>query len=49
MPPMSATEPVGHKVVVRRVADRGHTDVVGVLVDAGPEVVVVRRRDGSLV
>ena len=46
---MSATDPVGHKVVVRRAVDRGHSDVVGVLVDAGPEVVVVRRRDGSLV
>ena len=46
---MSATDPVGHKVVVRRAADRGHTDVVGVLVDAGPEVLVVRRRDGTLV
>jgi N-acetylglutamate synthase len=49
MPLMAATNPVGRKVVVRRVAGRGHTDVVGVLVDAGPEVLVVRRRDGSLV
>jgi GNAT superfamily N-acetyltransferase len=46
---MSAADPVGHKVVVRRLADRGYSDVVGVLVDAGPEVLVVRRRDGSLV
>jgi N-acetylglutamate synthase len=49
MPRMAATDPVGHKVVVRRVTDGGQTDVVGVLVDAGPEVLVVRRRDGSLV
>src|SRR6185437_12927275 len=49
MPPMSAANPVGHKVVVRRVAERGYTDVVGVLVDAGPEFLVVRRRDGTLV
>ena len=46
---MSASDPVGRKVVVRRLVDRGQTDVVGVLVDAGPEVLVVRRRDGSLV
>jgi len=44
---MSAADPVGHKVVVRRVSEGRHTDVVGVLVDAGPEVLVVRRRDGS--
>src|ERR1700750_1438100 len=49
MPPMSAANPVGHKVVVRRLADGGQTDVVGVLVDAGPEALVVRRRDGDLV
>jgi GNAT superfamily N-acetyltransferase len=46
---MTATDPVGHKVVVRQIAELGPTDVVGVLVDAGPEVLVVRRRDGSLV
>src|SRR6185369_6382261 len=32
-----------------RLADGGQTDVVGVLVDAGPEALVVRRRDGDLV
>src|SRR6185437_16169690 len=47
MPLMAAADPVGHKVVVRRVSEGRHTDVVGVLVDAGPEVLVVRRRDGS--
>jgi N-acetylglutamate synthase len=49
MPPMAATDPVGRKVVVRRTTDGGRTDVVGVLVDAGPDVLTVRRRDGSLV
>jgi GNAT superfamily N-acetyltransferase len=52
MPRMAAGTPVGHKVVVRRVAgDRGDrlADVVGILVEAGPEVLVVRRRDGGLV
>ena len=34
-------------MVVRRVSEGRHTDVVGVLVDAGPEVLEVRRRDGS--
>ncbi|HEV7657578.1 MAG TPA: GNAT family N-acetyltransferase [Mycobacteriales bacterium] len=46
---MSAAEPLGHRVVVRRFVDGGLADVVGVLVDAGPDVLVVRRRDGSLV
>jgi N-acetylglutamate synthase len=46
---MAAGDPVGHKVVVRRVTDGGASDVVGVLVDAGPNSLMVRRRDGSLV
>jgi ribosomal protein S18 acetylase RimI-like enzyme len=49
---MAATDPVGQRVVVRRVVDGGGgllSDVVGVLVEAGPDVLVVRRRDGSLV
>jgi N-acetylglutamate synthase len=49
MPLMAASGPVGHKVVVRRVVADGLSDVVGVLEDAGPEVLVVRRRDGSRV
>ncbi|HEY6745659.1 MAG TPA: GNAT family N-acetyltransferase [Mycobacteriales bacterium] len=46
---MATGNPVGHKVVVRRAAGDGLADVVGVLVDAGPDVLVVRRRDGSRV
>jgi GNAT superfamily N-acetyltransferase len=49
MPRMAAGDPVGHKVVVRRVTGGGASDVVGVLVDAGADSLVVRRRDGSLV
>jgi len=55
MPRMAAVEPVGHKVVVRRVTGGGghpavrYSDVVGVLVEAGPGALTVRRRDGSLV
>jgi GNAT superfamily N-acetyltransferase len=49
MPRMAAGDPVGHKVVVRRVTGGSASDVVGVLVDAGAESLVVRRRDGSLV
>jgi N-acetylglutamate synthase len=49
MPRMAAGDPVGHKVVVRRVAGHALTDIVGVLVDAGPDALVVRRRDGSRV
>jgi GNAT superfamily N-acetyltransferase len=52
MPRMAATDPVGRRVVVRRVLDGGGgllSDVVGVLVEAGPDVLVIRRRDGSLV
>ncbi len=52
MPRMAAGEPVGHKVVVRRVTGGpgdGLGDVVGILVDAGPQVLVVRRRDGNRV
>jgi N-acetylglutamate synthase len=48
MPRMAAGDPVGHKVVVRRVTGDSRADVVGVLTDAGPEVLVVRRRDGSV-
>ena len=47
--PAGPDDPVGQKVVVRRVVDGGLSDVVGVLVEAGPDVLVVRRRDGSLV
>jgi GNAT superfamily N-acetyltransferase len=53
---MAAIDPVGHKVVVRRVTGGGGrpgpvhwSDVVGVLVGAGPSALTVRRRDGSLV
>jgi GNAT superfamily N-acetyltransferase len=59
MPRMAASnpagpgDPVGRKVVVRRVTGGGGaarlSDVVGVLVEAGPDVLVVRRQDGSLV
>jgi len=60
MPPVAAGEPVGRRVVVRRVVpDAGpaggpptpprYADVVGVLVDAGPEALSVRRRDGTVV
>jgi N-acetylglutamate synthase len=59
MPGMVADGPVGHpalgaKVVVRRVVGDGagpvrHADVVGILVEAGPESLAVRRRDGSVV
>ena len=59
MPRMAAGNPAGHgdpvgrKVVLRRVTGSGGadrlSDVVGVLVEAGPDVLVVRRRDGSLV
>jgi GNAT superfamily N-acetyltransferase len=49
MPRMAAGNPVGHKVVLRRVAGDRLADVVGVLVDAGPDLLVVRRRDGSRV
>lgn len=49
MPRMAAGNLVGHKVVVRRVAGDRLADVVGVLVDAGPDLLVVRRRDGSRV
>ena len=49
MPRMAAGDPVGHKVVVRRVVDGGLADVVGVLVDAGPDALVVRRGDGDRV
>src|SRR5215207_3433909 len=49
---MATSDPVGHKVVVRRVVGgdgRSFSDVVGVLVEAGASMLVVRRRDGSLV
>ncbi|CAA9256335.1 MAG: hypothetical protein AVDCRST_MAG41-2195 [uncultured Corynebacteriales bacterium] len=49
---MAAGDQVGHKVVVRRVVGgtgRTFSDVVGVLVEADPSTLVVRRRDGSLV
>ena len=49
---MATDDPVGRKVVVRRVTGgggRSFSDVVGVLVEAGPGSLVVRRRDGSLV
>lgn len=53
---MAAVELLGRTVVVRRVAGGGDgagpgrwTDVVGVLVDAGPSSITVRRRDRSLV
>lgn len=60
MPLVAADEPLGRKVVVRRVTGGGlgpdggpapvrYADVVGVLVDAGPGALVLRRRDGSLV
>lgn len=52
MPRMAADVQVGRKVVVRRVSGdgpRSYSDVVGVLVEAGPAHLVVRRRDGSLV
>lgn len=56
MPRMAAMNPVGHKVVVRRVTGESggpggvrFSDVVGVLVGAGPDALTVRRRDGSLV
>jgi N-acetylglutamate synthase len=52
MPRMAAVDPVGHKVVVRRLLDPADgvlSDVVGILVEAGPQALVVRRRDGSLV
>lgn len=53
---MATNDPVGHRVVVRRVAGGGGaagrarwSDVVGVLVEAGPGSVTVRRRDGTRV
>jgi N-acetylglutamate synthase len=52
MPPVAADDPVGRKVVVRRVMSGdgpSFSDVVGVLVEAGPVSLVIRRRDGSLV
>jgi N-acetylglutamate synthase len=52
MPRMATADPVGQRVVIRRVIDGGGgklSDVVGVLVEAGPDVLVLRRRDGSLV
>lgn len=50
MPRMAAADPVGHKVVVRRVVGGGtFADVVGVLVESGSSTLVLRRRDGSLV
>jgi GNAT superfamily N-acetyltransferase len=52
MPRMATADPVGQRVVIRRVVDGGGgklSDVVGVLVEAGPDVLVLRRRDGSLV
>jgi N-acetylglutamate synthase len=42
-------DPVGRRVVVRRDTGAGTADVVGVLVDAGPDTLFVRRRDGSVV
>jgi len=49
---MATSDPVGHKVVVRRAVGgdgRSFSDVVGVLLEADPSMLVVRRRDGSLV
>jgi N-acetylglutamate synthase len=52
MPRVAAVEPVGRRVVVRRLvsgsaSDPRYADVVGVLVDAGPAALSVRRRDGT--
>jgi ribosomal protein S18 acetylase RimI-like enzyme len=54
MPRVAAAEPVGRRVVVRRAVLRPddrprYADVVGVLVDAGPAALSVRRRDGTVV
>ena len=58
MPRVAAGDPVGRRVVVRRVlpgADAAagrsprYADVVGVLVDAGPAALSVRRRDRTVV
>jgi GNAT superfamily N-acetyltransferase len=52
MPRMATADPLGQRVVVRRVLDGTGgklSDMVGVLVEAGPDVLVLRRRNGSLV
>jgi ribosomal protein S18 acetylase RimI-like enzyme len=54
MPSVAASEPVGRRVVVRRAlpgdpSSPRYSDVVGVLVDAGPDALAVRRRDGTVV
>ena len=52
MPPVDSREPLGRRVVVRRVTDRSgdrtwYSDVVGVLVNAEELALTVRTRDGT--
>lgn len=53
MPRVAAVEPVGRRVVVRRSVASDtpprYADVVGILVEAGPAALSVRRRDGTVV